>query len=268
MTPIDPPASGKLSRRQALAGAGAVGLAGVLAACGADEKSKGPGGQSTNARTTAGSPKRTMPGARGDLFDASATCKLTPAQAEGPYYFDVDSIRSDIREGKEGTLLRLALRVRDAQTCEPIENAVVDVWHCDAAGLYSGFESASTGGGGGGLPGGSQGRTDEETYLRGAQATDAEGIVEFKTVYPGWYGGRTVHIHAKVHLNKTEVLTTQLYFDDSFTADVYENEPYSQDTGRDAFNDSDGIFSPDTLLTLTRERDGVLGVMTFDVQRG
>ena len=71
---------------------------------------------------------------------------MSPALTEGPYYFDVDAIRNDITEDREGTPLRLALRVLDAGSCEPIPNAIVDVWHCDATGLYSGFESASTGG--------------------------------------------------------------------------------------------------------------------------
>ncbi len=100
--------------------------------------------------------------------------------------------------------------MRDAGSCEPLENAVVDTWHCDATGLYSGFESASTG-----RPGG--GRSDEETYLRGAQATNEDGIVQFRTIYPGSYRCRTVHIHAKVHLDRQTVLTSQLFFADRFT---------------------------------------------------
>jgi protocatechuate 3,4-dioxygenase beta subunit len=157
-------------------------------------------------------------------------------------------------------LLRLAVRVRDAGSCKPIENAIVDIWHCDALGSYSGFESASTGGPGGG------GRTDDETYLRGAQATNADGIVEFKTVYPGWYPGRTVHIHAKVHLDKTTVLTSQLYFEESVNEAVFKRAPYSQKTGRDVFNENDGIFD-ETLVVSTREDGGgYLALMSFDVR--
>jgi protocatechuate 3,4-dioxygenase beta subunit len=169
----------------------------------------------------------------------------------------VDRIRSDIREDREGTPLRLAVRVRDAGSCEPLRSAVVDIWHCDARGSYSGFEAATPGGG----------RTDEETYLRGAQATDAEGIVEFHTVYPGFYPGRTVHIHAKVHLDRRTVLTTQLYFDDAFTDRIHARKPYSRAGRRDTFNDTDGIFDESLLLTLSEEDDGVLGLMTFDVRR-
>ena len=114
---------------------------------------------------------------------------MTVERTEGPYYFDADAIRRDIREDRAGARLRLALRVRDAGTCEPIPDGVVDIWHADAEGGYSGF-----GGGGGGAA-----RTDTR-YLRGAQVTNADGIAELVTIYPGWYQGRTVHIHAKVHL--------------------------------------------------------------------
>jgi protocatechuate 3,4-dioxygenase beta subunit len=130
-----------------------------------------------------------------------------------------------------------------------LRNAVVDIWHCDALGNYSGV--------GGG---------DAETYLRGTQVTNSEGIVEFRTIYPGWYMARTVHIHAKVHLDSLTVLTTQLYFDEDVTASVYERDPYSSRPGRDAFNDTDAIFDERLLLLLSRERDGRLGLITFDVE--
>jgi protocatechuate 3,4-dioxygenase beta subunit len=206
-------------------------------------------------------PKSSTSRATAERFDDAATCTVTPELTEGPFYFDVDSIRSDIREDREGTLLRLALRVRDAGSCEPIENAVVDIWHCDAEGSYSGFESGGPGGGGGGP-------TDETTYLRGAQVTNAEGIVEFKTIYPGWYRGRTIHIHAKVHLDRRTVLTTQLFFDEAVTRDVLEAAAYTRDDGgRDTFNDSDGIFAEPLVMTTTKEDTGYLGVLTFDVER-
>jgi len=191
---------------------------------------------------------------------------------EGPYYFDVDSIRSDLREDREGTLLRLGVRVRDAGSCEPIENAIVDIWHCDATGLYSGFESASTGGGGpgGGPPpggGGGSSRSDDETYLRGAQATNSDGIVEFKTIYPGWYRGRTTHIHAKVHLDRATLLTTQFFTTKAMDDVVYARAPYSQDTGRDTFNEGDGIYVKQGELALSEEGESVVGLITLDVRR-
>jgi protocatechuate 3,4-dioxygenase beta subunit len=178
---------------------------------------------------------------------------------EGPYYFDVDSIRRDIREDREGTDLRLLIRVQDAEACTPIESAVVEIWHCDAGGLYSGFELASQGGVGGSGP------TDEETYLRGAQVTNSDGQVEFLTVYPGWYRGRTVHIHFKVHLDSSTALTSQLFFDEEVTTQAYEREPYRARTGQDTFNDNDGIFDPSLVMTTTDEGDAYQGVMTVGV---
>jgi len=180
----------------------------------------------------------------------------------------VDAIRSDLREDREGTLLRLGVRVRDADSCEPIENAIVDVWHCDALGTYSGFESASTGGGGPAGGAGGSTRSDDETYLRGAQATNSDGIVEFRTIYPGWYPGRTTHIHLKVHLDRRTVLTSQLFTNRDIDAKVYAREPYAQDSGRDTFNDTDGIYAGSGELTLSMQGEAVRGVITLDVERG
>lgn len=247
----------KLDRRQALAAIGSVSLGTVLAACGGDDD----GGGTTS---TAIEPKSQVPADASitQMLDEAGSCQLTTELTEGPYYFDVDSIRSDIREDRQGMPLRLAVRVREDGSCEPIENAVVDVWHCDANGLYSGFESASMGG-----PPGGSGRSDDETYLRGAQATSADGIAQFRTVYPGWYRGRTTHVHVKVHLDRTTLLTTQLFFDEEVNEAVYRTEPYSNDTGRDVFNDSDGIFDDSLVTTSRKDGDGYLSVINFDVRR-
>jgi len=203
----------------------------------------------------------------------AASSPLTVEETEGPYYFDADKIRSDIREDRKGTRLALALRVRDAGTCEPISDAVVDIWHCDAAGGYSGFDGGGGAGTGptrpGGGPGGAGGGTaqTDTRYLRGQQVTNAEGIVRFTTIYPGWYQGRTVHIHAKVHLNRQTVLTTQLLFDDDVSAKVFQAAAYSGRGARDQFNDTDGIFDEALLVTLSSEQDGYRAVMTFDVEQ-
>ena len=251
-----------LNRRQALGALGAVSLSGLLAACGGDDESTGEVTTSTGETSTVET-KTTPSAASGSAaeFDSAATCQVATELTEGPYYFDVDAIRADLREDREGTLLRLGIRVRDAGSCEPIENAIVDVWHCDATGLYSGFESASTGG-----PGGGSGPTDEETYLRGAQATNSDGIVEFKTIYPGWYRGRTTHIHLKVHIDKQTVLTTQLFTNTEFDERIYAGPPYSEDTGRDVFNDGDGIYAESGEMTLKMDGDAARGLITLDVQ--
>jgi protocatechuate 3,4-dioxygenase beta subunit len=253
-----------VSRRRALGAAGVVGIGALLGAC-----SREGAVTETQVSTTSGAsatvqPQSTPSPANAALFGNAATCTLSPEQTEGPYYFDVDSIRGDIREDRPGMPLRLVMRVQDSAACTPIANAVVDIWHCDAGGVYSGFESASQGGPGGGA------RTDDETYLRGAQVTNSDGIVEFTTIYPGWYRGRTVHIHTKVHLDSSTLLTSQLYFDEQVTAAVYQTAPYASRSGRDTFNDGDGIFSgagERALLTLAKEGDGYRGVITLAVKR-
>ena len=235
---------GGVSRRQALAGFGSVSLAALLAACSDDDDSPA---EPATARTDAqkSEPPPSSAGALASRFDDAARCTRTAEETAGPFYFEVDRVRSDIREGRNGAPLRLGVRVRDlGNDCKPISNAVVDVWHCDATGSYS-------------EPG--------ETYLRGLQVTNGDGIVEFTTIYPGWYPGRTVHIHAKVHLDKRTVLTTQFYFADDFTDRVFSLEPYASDTGRDAFNDSDPLYERDLELSLSKEGGAYLGLITLDV---
>ena len=235
---------GGVSRRQALAGFGSVSLAALLAACSDDDDSPG---EPATARTDAqkSEPPPSSAGELASRFDDAARCTRTAEETAGPFYFEVDRVRSDIREGRDGAPLRLGVRVRDlGNGCKPISNAVVDVWHCDATGSYS-------------EPG--------ETYLRGLQVTNGDGIVEFTTIYPGWYPGRTVHIHAKVHLDKRTVLTTQFYFADDFTDRVFSLEPYASDTGRDAFNDSDPLYERDLELSLSKEGGAYLGLITLDV---
>jgi protocatechuate 3,4-dioxygenase beta subunit len=148
----------------------------------------------------------------------AAGCILTPEQTEGPYFIAKEKVRKNITEGRPGTPLKLRFAVLNASTCKPIKVAAVDIWHCDAGGVYAGFEAASKGG----PPGGGSGPTDKHTYLRGIQLTNAHGACEFQTIYPGWYRGRTVHIHVKVHLHNDVtghvVHTGQLFFSDTLTS--------------------------------------------------
>jgi protocatechuate 3,4-dioxygenase beta subunit len=198
------------------------------------------------------------------MFDGATSCGLSPTETEGPYYIDVDKIRSDIREDRVGTRLRVGARVLDVDGCTPIKDAVFEIWHCDAAGTYSGFEAASNGQRGGG--GGGAGPTDADRFLRGAQITNADGITEITTIYPGWYRGRTAHIHAKVFISNTQVLTTQLYFDEDLNRKIYATSPYNGHTGRDTFNANDSIFSADTIMTVSKDGDGHLGLITLTVK--
>lgn len=253
----------KLDRRRVLgllgAGLGAV----TLGACGRQGDGGGPGASasttttSTAAAGAAAAPSATPGGAiTAAMFGGAASCTATVEQTAGPFYIDVDKIRGDVREDRAGTPLRVAVRVVDTDGCTPIEDAVFEIWHCDAEGLYSGFEEASTG----------AGRSrDDKRYLRGAQVTNAEGIAVLTTIFPGWYPGRTVHIHARVALTNTELLTTQLYFDDGLTDAAFEAEPYAGREGRRTRNREDGFYDARTTLTTTAEGAGYLGLMTIGV---
>ena len=274
----------RVSRRRALVLGGTVGLAGVLAACATGSDAPSTGAVSSTAPVT-------DPAA---LLDVANTCVLAQEETQGPYWFDVDSIRSDIREGRPGLALALALRVHDLSSCSvggavrPVPNSVVEIWHCDAGGVYSGFATAATrepppgrpNRRGGERPGGppvgassdgsySSGNpeatpSDDGTYLRGAQAADANGVVRFTTIYPGWYPGRTTHIHCKVHLDRRTVLTTQLYFDDNLTEEIYRAvPPYTEHTVRDTRNDTDSIYADVGLVTTQRSADGYLAAINL-----
>ena len=126
----------------------------------------------------------------GAVRSPSPSCVLAPEQTEGPYCIDDHLIRSNIRERKLGVLLELRLQVVNASTCKPIRGATVELWHCDASGNYSSFSTPS-----------------QRTYLRGGQRSNSAGNVKFKTIYPGWYQGRTTHIHVKVHVGGRVVHT-------------------------------------------------------------
>jgi protocatechuate 3,4-dioxygenase beta subunit len=183
------------------------------------------------------------------------TCVLTPEMTEGPYSLDGDKVRSDIREGRPGTLLTLRLTVVNASNCKPIKGASVDIWHCDASGTYSGFAPEGTSG---------------KTYLRGIQKTNAKGVATFKTIYPGWYRGRTVHIHVQVHVGGNVVHTGQLYFPDRVTDAVYRRSPYSGRPNRDVRNPADAIYrngGKRSLLRMTKSGAGYVGTIRMGVHR-
>jgi len=189
-----------LSRRKAMGLLAGLGAGIVAVACGGSSpSSKRASSGTATGSSSAGTSGSTAP-------TATAACVLTPEVTEGPYYIDLDKVRGDITEGKDGAPLDLKITVVDASGCTPIKDAAVDVWHCDAGGVYSGFSQASAGGPGGGS-GGSQSPTDNLTFLRGTQMTDANGLAEFQTIYPGWYRGRAVHIHMKVHIGGSAVHT-------------------------------------------------------------
>jgi protocatechuate 3,4-dioxygenase beta subunit len=125
------------------------------------------------------------------VASGAISCVLTPELTEGPYYVPAEKVRRNITEGKPGAPLDLRLTVVDASTCKPIKSAVVDIWHADAVGVYSGAVAGNAG----------------TNFMRGIQKTDSTGLARFISVYPGWYQGRAVHIHVKVHLGGTVVHT-------------------------------------------------------------
>lgn len=163
-------------------------------------------------------------------FEELDTCALVPEMTAGPFPLDEQFDRRDITEGSPGHPLRLGLRVTDAE-CAPTTGAVVEIWHTDATGDYSAF--ADSGGG----------KDDAEgtTFLRGSQTAGDDGVVEFQTIYPGWYRGRAVHIHVRVHLDDETVLTSQLFFDDVYTSSVYAVDPYAEFGEPDTLLADDGI---------------------------
>ncbi|HKP54324.1 MAG TPA: intradiol ring-cleavage dioxygenase [Chloroflexia bacterium] len=198
-------------------------------------------------------------------------CVVRPELTEGPYFVDEKLNRSDIRPDpsnnsvSEGVPLALAFVVSQVGTgsCVPLKDAQVDVWHCDALGVYSDVQG-STG----------------TKFLRGYQLTDANGKASFTTIYPGWYRGRAVHIHFKIRTTSSAgqsyEFTSQFFFDDALSDQVYTQQPYAQHTGRDTLNSSDNIYQGggnQLLLSLTKSADGYtttfpIGLDLSDTQTG
>lgn len=218
-------------------------------------------GKSTSAKPTVSSTQ--TPTRR--LTATTPTCVVRPQQTEGPYFVDEKLNRSDIRSDpsddsvKQGVPLRLLFRASrvNGLSCTPLAGATVDIWHCDALGVYSDVTDPHF-------------STVGKKFLRGYQVTDAEGIAEFVTIYPGWYPGRTVHIHFKIRTDSAYQdgyeFTSQLYFEDSLTDQIHRQPPYVAQGQRTLRNDQDGIFRRDgeqLMLQLTKAAEGYAG--TFDI---
>jgi protocatechuate 3,4-dioxygenase beta subunit len=217
-----------------------------------------------------GSSAVTLLDRRAAAWAPSAPCAVTPRQTEGPYFVDERLHRSDIREDLsnhtivEGLPLRLTLRVLrpGPNGCTPLANALVDVWQCDALGRYSDEHDTFLGY-----------NTRGRKFLRGYQMTDADGVVQFMTIYPGWYSDRAVHVHVKVRLNPNRrrgtEFTSQMYFDDEVTDRVHAQPPYNAKHWPRVRNDSDSIFRDGgerLMLQLTPEQGGYHGIYEITVQ--
>jgi protocatechuate 3,4-dioxygenase beta subunit len=187
------------------------------------------------------------------VASGAVTCVLAPEMTEGPYYVPAEAVRRDITEGRPGTPLELRLTVVNASTCKPLRNASVDIWHADASGVYSGVAGNSG------------------TFLRGVQRTDRAGLAVFDTIYPGWYRGRAVHIHVKVHLGGNVLHTGQLFFPDAVSDQIFKRAPYRARGAPDTPNTADSIFRNGgnrSLLKPVRHADGYLAAMVMGVFTG
>jgi protocatechuate 3,4-dioxygenase beta subunit len=241
----DSPVGRVLSRREALTVLGASGL--VLL-----------GGDTGQLRAWTSSRSRVP------------ACVARPEQTEGPYFVDEMLKRSDIRSDpgsgvvKDGTplVLTLAVSALRAGSCAPLAGAHVDIWHCDADGVYSGVEDPGF-------------NTVGQSFLRGYQLTDKAGEARFQTIYPGWYSGRTVHIHFKIRTDpgaaRGHEFTSQLYFDDGLTTKVFERMPYAGKKGRRDRNEDDRIFGrggDQLMLAPTAAGDGYTARFEVGLQLG
>jgi len=199
---------------------------------------------------------------------SDSTCIVRPEQTEGPYFVDERLHRSDIRSDPSngditpGVPLALTLVCSRLlpQECRPLAGAQVDIWHCDAMGIYSDVRDPSF-------------TTLGRKFLRGYQLTDEQGTVQFQTIYPGWYEGRTVHIHFMIRTapraGRSLEFTSQLYFDDAFSDQVFEHMPYAGRGRRRTRNQDDRIYrrGGDRLMVApTRAGDGYAAVFSLALQ--
>jgi protocatechuate 3,4-dioxygenase beta subunit len=181
---------------------------------------------------TAGVPVELPP----PIFRARPQCVATLAKTLGPCHTNDVPVRSDVSEGVVGLPLRLSLRIVEAETCKPIEGADVEIWHVNVQGAYSGQAARMCNDG--------AAAAQAAHFLRGRQVTDGDGVVSFLSVYPGWYSGRTVHVHMRILVGARELLVSQLLFDDALSDIIFADHPdYRGRPGRDTTNGDDGVFT-------------------------
>jgi protocatechuate 3,4-dioxygenase beta subunit len=211
-----------LTRREAI---GAVGAAGAAIAFGCGDTPAGPSPATSATAST------------------NAACAVTPTEAIGPFPSLIDLFRSDIREGKSGTLLTLTIRVVNAAVgCAPVPNANVEIWHVDAAGDYSQYGSQAS-----------------QTFLRGIQTSNGNGEVTFTTIYPGWYQGRATHIHVEVTQGGRSLKATQMAFPESINNAVHTSGAYASRGANPMSNQSDGIFADSLASEIVTPNGSVTG---------
>lgn len=239
-----------LSRREALTFLGAASAATLLSSCIAlpNRGSSASTGASPTAAATTNA-------------GLASGCVVRPELTEGPLFVEEDLDRSDIRTDpsngavSEGTQFDLTFRITqvDNSACTPLAGARVDIWHCDAAGIYSDTSQLGM-------------KTLGQKFLRGYQTTDASGIAKFTTIYPGWYVGRAVHIHFKIRNDEGYEFTSQLFFDEALTDEVFKQAPYAARGEPAVRNREDGIFQQSggqLMLAVDKVDSGYTS--TFDV---
>lgn len=269
----DQPVGRVWSRRELLGLLAAAGGTLTLAACAPTALTGAPGSTATalpigtveTDATATPAPGADATAAAVSAQELPVDCVVSPELTEGPYFVDVGLNRSDIRADTAsgavatGTPLTLALAVAQVakSTCTPLANALVDIWHCDSQGVYSGVSDRSF-------------DTTSQNFLRGQQVTDANGQVQFVTIYPGWYSGRAVHIHFKVRSaaagGSTYEFTSQFFFDPATTAQAYAVAPYSDRPTPDTPNSSDGIYQgggSQLVLPVVADADGWRAAFTI-----
>jgi len=222
----------QMSRRQILEAFGAAASAAMVSACGASPASPSTVTTTTTTTTTTGG------------GTSSAACAVAASETQGPYPDMTGMInnaaffRQDVTEGRAGLPVMLAITVVNASAgCAPISGANVEIWQCDAEGRYSEYAQPGYNGTG-------------QTFLRGLQATDPNGLATFRTVYPGWYQGRATHIHVEIFVNGRSVKVTQIAFPESVSAQVYRTGAYAAHGQNPTSNSSDMVFSDGTSTEL------------------
>lgn len=217
---------------------------------------------SATATATTGATATRAATATNTIAAAIPSCIVRPEVTEGPYYVDENLNRSDIRADpgtgtiKEGALLTLTFNVAQiaGSACTPLQGAEVEVWHCDAVGVYSDVIDRGS-------------STKGQRFLRGSQLTDANGKAAFVTIYPGWYPGRAVHIHFKVRPTANTDFTSQLFFDDKLSDQVFAQAPYNSKGKRTTLNSSDGIYKDQLLVAVSKADQGYAATFDIGIQK-
>jgi len=255
-----------LKRREILSFLGAGGAAALLAAC-SGNKSASSQAASTSVPVSSATPASSLRAAATSVPAAASTapaCIVRPGLTEGPYFVDEKLNRADIRSDpsdgsvRPGVPLVLTFNVASmaSNACAGLAGALVDVWHCDAQGVYSDARDQGF-------------NTIGKKFLRGSLVTDATGKAQFTTIYPGWYQGRAVHIHFKIRTlaanGKTNEFTSQVFFEEALNDAVFANVPYVK-SGRRTKNTEDGIYrdgGSQLLLQPVKSGDGYSA--SFDI---